>query len=105
MTRSNVLSVLARYIGKENGIKVERLAHEAGCTPRQARALVTELREEGVPVCAHPSTGYFMAANDAELQRYFIAFLESRAMRSLHLIARVKRISLPDLLGQLRLPT
>lgn len=105
MTRSNVLSVLARYVGKENGIKVERLAHEAGCTPRQARAFVTALRDEGMAICAHPSTGYFIAANEHELERYFISFLEARAMRSLRLIARARRIPLPELLGQLRLPT
>lgn len=105
MTRDKVLWVLAHYVGKDHGISVERLAHEACCTPRQARAFVSELREEGSHICAHPSTGYFMAANDEELQRYYIEFLEHRALHSLHLIARAKRIALPDLIGQLRLPT
>ena len=105
MTKSRVLAVLTFYIGKEYGIGVERLAHEAGCTPRQARALVSELREEGSHICAHPSTGYFMAANEEELDKYYIAFLEHRALHSLYLISRAKRIALPDLIGQLRLPT
>lgn len=105
MTPARVLAVLSLYVGKDNGIKVERLAHEAGCTPRQARQIVSDLREEGAHICAHPSTGYFLAANDDELDKYYVAFLINRAMHSLRLASRAKRIALPDLVGQLRLPT
>jgi hypothetical protein len=112
VTRHQVLAALARHIGKENGVHVHELVYEVtgeiGRNPareRLVREIVSALREEGSHICAHPSKGYFMAANDAELDRYYIAFLRARALHSLTLISRAKKIALPELLGQLRLNT
>lgn len=109
MTKAELLQVLSRHIGEVSGVSAEQLC-VAVCgehTPfieRRMRHLVTELRLEGYHVCAHPSSGYFMASTGEELDRC-CAFLYDRAMASLQQIAAMKRVSLPDLRGQLRLPT
>ncbi|MCC7484581.1 MAG: hypothetical protein IT529_06285 [Burkholderiales bacterium] len=111
ITRDMVLATLSRHIGEANGISVEALVRQFEWDPehyparaRQVRKLVSELREEGVAICAHPSTGYFIAATPAELETC-CQFLRARAMHSLVLEARLRKIPLPELLGQMRLPT
>lgn len=105
VTMHQLLAVLSRHIGAQNGISADELAATLGTQPRHVRTLVTELRDEGAAVCAHPTTGYFMAADGDELERYYIAYIESRALHGLRLVARTRRIALPDYLGQLKLPT
>lgn len=114
ITRDQVLAALARHVGQENGVSVARLvveltgtsitarAHDAHA--RRVRALVSDLRVEGVAICAHPSDGYFIARTPEELQQC-CSFLRSRAMHSLVLESRLRKIPLPELLGQLRLET
>lgn len=105
-----LLTALRRHIGRARGITVTALAREVlGHEPtrgdeRLVRHLVLQLRREGHHVCAHPSSGYYLAADADELDET-IAFLRERAMSSLEQIAAMKRISLPDLWGQLKLPT
>lgn len=110
--KHQLTAALSRHIGAAKGVHVEPLVAEILGTSqrdpnaeRRVRTLASELREDGVPVCAHPSTGYFIAETDEELQRYYLDFMESRAMHTLRLISRVKKIALPDLIGQLRLKT
>lgn len=111
ITPAQVLTELSRHIGKENGIHVRDLVQritgqQFTCGPleRKVRQLVAELRMEGHHICAHPAHGYFMAATPEELQDT-CEFLYDRAMTSLSQISRMKNISLPDLRGQLHLPT
>lgn len=103
-TKHDVLAALQRHIGRRNGISAKALADTLGCDERSLRKIISELREEGTAVAAHPDYGYFMAetAEDLEL---CCAFLRARAMHSLHLEAQLRRIPLPDLLGQLKLRT
>lgn len=101
--QARVASVLAPHIGRENGISAEDLAAHCELTERELRHVVTELREQGIAVCATPGTGYFVAADAHELEHYYCKFLEERAIHSLRLIARARRVALPELLGQLRL--
>lgn len=103
-TKHDLQAVLARHIGKENGATASALSATLGVTTRAVRHLVTELREDGAAVCGHPSTGYFIAANNEELEAT-CAFLRSRAMHSLQLESTLRHVPLPDLLGQLRLKT
>lgn len=105
MTKHELLAELAHHIGAERGVHVAELARRVRLNPRDVRRLVSLLREDGIAVCGHPSTGYFIAADQEELDRYCLKFLRSRAMHSLRLEARLRRIPLPDLLGQLKLPT
>jgi hypothetical protein len=110
ITQSDVLHVLSWHIGEDEGIGIRELARQvAGPNAtardeRTIRAAITELRRAGFHICAHPATGYHMAASDTELVRT-CDFLYDRAMTSLEQIAAMRRVSLPDLRGQLHLPT
>lgn len=110
ITRDALLVALRNHIGRARGVTVTALAREVlGFEPtrgdeRLVRRLVVELRCEGHHVCAHPADGYYLAETSDELDQT-IAFLRDRAMASLQQIAAMKRTSLPDLFGQLHLPT
>lgn len=101
-TRHDVLACLQRHIGHERGITAEALARELDAPARQIRHLVTELRLDGVAVCGHPKTGYFIAATPEELEET-LKFLRSRALHSLVLESRLRRMPLLELLGQMKL--
>ncbi|GAB2182647.1 hypothetical protein DLREEDagrD3_28700 [Denitratisoma sp. agr-D3] len=72
-------SVLRR--GQANGRSAKALAADLHTTDRAIRQLVDELIEKGVPVCAHPSTGYFIATTQAEVEATH-SFLTQRAEHS-----------------------
>lgn len=103
-TKNDLQAALSRHIGQANGITAAALSTALGIPARGVRLLVTELREEGVAVCGHPRTGYFIAATSEELEAT-CAFLRSRAMHSLQLESTLRHVPLVDLLGQLRLKT
>jgi biotin operon repressor len=102
--RHTLLAELQRHLGAENGISAEALAHVIDAPERRVRQLVSELREEGIAICAHPSSGYFIAETPEELEDC-CAFLRSRALHSLMLESKLRKVPLVDLLGQLRLQT
>lgn len=110
ITYDTVLAALAGHIGAHHGASADVLVMEVTgessteAHERQLRTIITQLRDNGLHVCAHPSNGYYLARNDAELNEA-CEFLYERAMTSLRQIAAMKRISLPDLRGQLHLPT
>lgn len=115
LSRERMLEVLSHHIGANHGVTISQLvtemAHPRAIDPRerasverQARELVVQLRLAGHHVCSHPSSGYYMAATPEELDAA-CAFLFERAMTSLQQVAAMKRVSLPDLRGQLHLPT
>lgn len=111
-SKNDVIRALSVHIGKEHGVSAEDLVKQINCNPfrrdkageRRLRVLVTELRMEGYHICAHPSSGYFMARNEDELNET-CEFLHSRSIAGLKQIAAMKRVSVPDLRGQLQLPT
>jgi hypothetical protein len=111
ITPDTVLIELALHIGALHGISARDLVAAITGSPepdpageRELREAVVALRLEGCHVCGFPATGYFMAANDKELDSQCL-WLFDRAMTSLKQIAAMKRVSLPDLRGQLRLRT
>lgn len=111
ITRDSVLKALQRHIGKENGIPatklVQEISHETVCEAagtRLLRSVVSQLRDEGIAICAHPTIGYFIAQTSEELNMC-CDFLRQRAMHSLKLESRLRKIPMQDLLGQLRVPT
>lgn len=103
-TPSQCLSVLSHHIGKGNGIGVKDLAQQLSAQERHVRTLISDLRGEGHAICGTPRDGYYIAATPEELQQT-CEFLRHRALHSLGLEAKLRRIPLPDLLGQLHLPT
>jgi len=111
ITPALVLAELQHHIGKANGIHVRELAQritgellDADVQQRRIRHVVTELRMQGHHVCATPSEGYYIAADADELNET-CSFLYDRAMTGLTQVSRMKNIALPDLRGQLHLPT
>jgi biotin operon repressor len=109
MAREEALAALlqllaTRHAGKAHGISADALARSLDIGERMLRALVSQAREAGVAISATPETGYYIAENAEELAAS-CEFLRSRAMHSLRMEAQLRRIPLPDLLGQLHLPT
>lgn len=109
LTRDTLLAALRNHIGRNDGITATALCREVLCIEptsadeRRLRDLVVDLRLKGHHVCAHPTHGYFLAASAAELEAT-CAFLHARAMAGLAQVARMKGVSIPDLVGQGRLP-
>jgi biotin operon repressor len=97
-----VALALSRCKGKARAVRVVELANECSISERDVRAAVSALREDGIAVCAHPSAGYWIAGSPQELDECF-EFLRSRAMHSLRVLARMKNVAMPVLLGQLAL--
>jgi hypothetical protein len=103
-----VLAALATRRGAANGITARDLAfvltgRVCAADERRLRTAIEHLRRQGEPICAHPSTGYHLAANPSEMDRT-CEFLLGRAMSSLEQISAIKRVALPDLRGQLHMP-
>jgi len=103
-TNDQLVTLLSRHIGKGNGIGVKDIARQIGANERHVRAMVSDLRDEGLAVCGTPRHGYYIAATPEELEET-CAFIRKRAMHSLCLESRLRKIPLPDLLGQLHVPT
>jgi hypothetical protein len=93
-----------QHRGRSNGIKGEHLAASCGMTLRFMRSIISKAREQGVLISGTPETGYYIATTQAEVDEY-TDFLTHRALHSLALVARAKKISLPVFMGQLNLGT
>lgn len=102
--KTQLQTLLSHHIGRENGIPAEYIARLVDLPARQVRHLVTELRMDGIAVCGTPRDGYYIAASGEELEAT-CQFLRSRAMHSLVLESRLRNVPLPDLIGQMKLPT
>ena len=108
MQTHELLNLLQYHIGRSLGATVEALVKEYRerylpnkTTARDVRAAVQELRSSGHHVCAHPRCGYFLAETPEELIETE-QFLRARALASLQQVAAMRRVSLPDLIGQQR---
>lgn len=101
---SALLAYMSGHIGRERGVGVKAIAEYFNWPERLVRTLVTELREQGTGLCGTPSDGYYIAETPGELEES-CKFLRSRAMKSLTLESRLRKIPMADLLGQLRLST
>lgn len=106
--KNSVLAALSQHIGKERGIKGSDLVSQitwdsaTAADSRKLREVIEGLRLEGQHICAHPSHGYYIAKDAQELNES-CEFLLHRAMTSLVQISKMKKVSLPDLRGQLGL--
>ena len=104
MSKERLLNVLSRHIGKGHGLGVAALALQVGLQQRQVRKFVTDLRQDGVAVCGTPTHGYYIAGTAEELDET-CQFLRQRALHSLTLESRLRKVPLADLVGQLHLRT
>ena len=111
--RGSILAALTSHIGEPNAIGMGELfelvygeswRNRINDT-RALRTTITKLREDGVPICSVATSsggGYYLAAAGSELAAY-LRRTERRALKMLHRNARIKKISLPDYLGQMKL--
>lgn len=111
ITAASVLDALSHHIGRENGISatdlVKEITNDMCCeaaAERLLRSCISELRSEGVAVASTPETGYYVAQTSDELEEC-CRFLRSRAMHSLLMEARLRKLALGELLGQIRVGT
>lgn len=98
----------ALRMGSAHGQTAEQLVRvllgkHSAAAERQLRDVIVALRLAGHAICAEPTHGYYIAADSSELNRC-CEFLLARSMTSLRQISAMKRVSLPDLRGQLGLP-
>jgi hypothetical protein len=109
ITPETVWATLRGRLGARNGATAAALVWAVTGRPstaaeeRRLRAVVEALRCEGRRICADPSHGYYLAETEDELIGT-CEWLYSRAMTTLRQVAAMRRVSLPDLRGQLRLP-
>jgi len=109
LTAAQVLAELRTCVGRAHGLHVRDLVARitgrstpAPAQERRAREHVAALRLQGEHICGKPDTGYFMAATAAELDET-CRYLRSRAVSGLLIESRMRRVSMPALLGQLSL--
>lgn len=108
-----LLAELSLHIGELNAIGMAELykkvfgaewSNKINDT-REIRKLITIMRREGIPICsvsAQNGGGYYLASAGSELINY-LSRSEHRALNILARNARIKRISLPEYLGQMKL--
>ena len=113
MYKYRTLSILADHTGEHQAIGMAELYqtvfHKKWSNrindTRKLRTVITCMRNEGVPICSVSSCnggGYYLAAAGSELTEY-LRRAEIRALKILSRNARIKRIALPEYLGQMRL--
>lgn len=102
INKDDLIEVFEAHVGKARGIKARALADKLGIAERTVRQLITELREDSVAVCGHPTSGYYLAQTSAELEET-LAFLRRRALHSLKLASTLSKLPLAVIVGQLQL--
>lgn len=101
---SDFITIMQSHIGKSNAIGGEDLARAIGVSSREMRKMTDLAIEQGIALCSHPANGYWIASNAQELEET-CQFHRGRALHELHKEAKLRKIPLPDLLGQLHLRT
>ena len=111
--KMKLLAELSQHVGELHAIGMAELyetvfaeawQHRINDT-KKLRELVTELRFEGIPICSvskWQGGGYYLAAAKSELINY-LSRSEHRALKILARNARIKKVSLPEYLGQMKL--
>jgi hypothetical protein len=111
--RNRLLTELANHIGEMNAISMTALYEAVFDRPwnnkvndtRPLRKLIELMRDEGIPICSVTSKhggGYYHAAAGSEEADYLLR-LKYSALRRLRRYSKMKNITLPNFLGQLKL--
>jgi hypothetical protein len=111
--RNRLLATLTSHIGETHAIGMAALYEAVFNRPwdhrindtRPLRMLITKLRQDGVPICSvsnQDGGGYYLASAGSELNDY-LRRSEIRALKILSRNAKIKKVSLPEYLGQMRL--
>ena len=111
---SRLLFILFDHVGASNKIGMGELYekvfekswnHRINDT-KPLRVLITELRRKGIQICSDDSSsggGYYIASAASELNEYCKKKLHDPALRKLSMEAKMRKIALPVLLGQMAL--
>lgn len=111
--RNKVMTILNQHIGSVNAVSMtelyeavfERPWSEKINSTRALRHLITAMRDDGMAICSISSKdggGYYQPAAGSEMLDY-LRKMERRALCILKRNSRMKKISLPEYLGQLKL--
>jgi hypothetical protein len=111
--KGRLLEILIGHVGKSQIIGMGELYESVFGEPwnhrindtRRLRKLIEELRRDGKQICSDPARvggGYYIASTTSELADY-CGKLRHRALKILSVEARIRKVSLPELVGQLRL--
>jgi len=108
-----LLGELTHHIGRHRAIGMgelyEKIFEETWQNrindTRRLRIVITELRRQGVAICSESSRaggGYYLASAGSELKDY-LSRLRRRALKVLSLEAKMRKMTLAELLGQIEL--
>lgn len=111
--KGRIVTILSRHVGITRAIGMGELYSRVYGKPwknrindtRGMRYLITDLRNEGVPICSltsHSGGGYYLASTNGELDSW-LGRDHRKALRILAREAKIRRTTLPELLGQMRL--
>ena len=112
--KGRLLDALLEHIGKENAIGMdvlyekvfdEKAANKINGT-KKLRELITAVRRQGKAigsVCSNNGGGYYIPRAGSELEDYCSRMLHRPALRKLAMEARIRKVSLPALIGQMSL--
>ncbi len=111
--KGRIVTILSRHVGITRAIGMGELYSQVYGKSwknrindtRGMRYLITELRDEGVPVCsivAPNGGGYYLASTSGELDNW-LGRDHRKALRILAREAKIRRTTLPELLGQMHL--
>lgn len=98
MENNALLEVLP--IGRENAMHQKEIAERLGTKARRVKELVQQARKQGHQICSG-SEGYWIAKNDAEMQR----FLQSMRKQAIQRFETTKAMNnrMNDFEGQISL--
>lgn len=107
--RQRLYALMIRHIGPEQKVGMGELYQEVFGRPwahrindtRALRKLITDMRRDGMPVLSDGG-GYWLGASSSEINAY-CERAKKRALAMLARISRMKKVSLPEYLGQMQL--
>lgn len=101
---SKFIEVMQSHIGRDCALSGKELAQALEIAPREVRHLTDAVIDHGILLCSHPAYGYWIALNADELEAT-CQFHRGRALHELSKEAKLRKVGLGDLLGQMHLRT
>ena len=111
--KGTLMTEMSRHVGKSNAIGMGELYHRVFGESwnnrindtRRLRSVVTALRKDGVPILSNSSStggGYYLAGARSEIDAY-CSHIRKRALGMLAREAKLRKMSLPELVGQVQM--